>query len=336
MEWTGAQSESPRTSKVSAPSERTVLEVMLVVVVLGMTYLMLRMGGYKLVALNLFFLPIVLSGYYLGRNHAGVLALFTALVVSIAATLDTGGISTLASPFTMGLALTVWASVLGLTAILVGTLCDERAAKVNELHEAYVGVVEVLSKYLQSGNPRVKARSVRTAEIAQHVADELRLPRQIVDDVRVGALLWDLENVEVTTKLLSRAVDSLEGRHSFSDKHTFLGADLVHSLAEVLRGAVPLLITQVAEGEASTGHSGGGAGLACDVPIGARIIRCVRDFDAELSQANGSWEQNALEVVKRMKGRTLSDKDAQIVQALERVVSRWKRVSPLEAAPVPV
>lgn len=321
------------TDRMTASNERTILEVMLVIVVIGMAYLMVRMGGYKMVALNLFFLPIVLSGYYLGRNHAGVLALLTALVVTIASTLDTGGFSNFISPFTMGLALTVWAAVMGLTAILVGTLCDERAAKVNELHDAYVGVVEVLSKYLQSGNPRVKARSIRTAEIAQLVADEMRLPQQEVDDVRVGALLWDLENVEVTTKMLSRAIDTLEGYPGVSDKHTFLGADLVHSLAAVIRGAVPLLITQVADGDCVT-ESTGDATQTFEVPLGAQIIRWVRVFDAELTKADAPWEQNASSTVQRLRSQTTREKDLQILDALHRVVERWKKVPTRDAVNV--
>lgn len=327
------KSDLVHSARLSAKGERTALEVMLVIVVIGMTYLLLRMGGYKMAALNLFFLPIVLSGYYLGRNHAGVLALFTALVVTIATTMDNTGFASFVSPFTLGLALTVWAAVLGLTAILVGTLCDERAAKVSELHDAYVGVVEVLSKYLQSGNPRVKARAIRTAEIAQMVADELRLSQQQVDDVRVGALLWDLENVEVTTKLLSRAVDTLEGHPSLSDRHTFLGADLVHSLAEVLRGAVPLLITQVAEGDAVASAQTDTAHLY-EIPIGARIIRWVRALDAELSNAGAPWEQNATAALKVIRGRATQEKDVQILNALDRVVRRWKQVP--EKVPVNV
>ena len=53
------------------------------------------------------------------------------------------------SPMVIYLILGVWGAVLGLSAILVGTLCDERAARINELHEAYVGVAEVLSRYMQ-------------------------------------------------------------------------------------------------------------------------------------------------------------------------------------------
>ena len=38
--------------------DRGVFEVMLIIVTIGMTYLVYRMGGYRVVALNLFFLPI--------------------------------------------------------------------------------------------------------------------------------------------------------------------------------------------------------------------------------------------------------------------------------------
>jgi len=122
--------------------DRHVFEIMLIILAIGMTYLFYRMGGYKMVILNLYFLPVVLSGYYLGRSHAGVLALFCAISVSIAATLDVAGFASFSTPIIAGLAVTVWAAVLGLTALLVGTLCDERAAKL-------VGVNPV-SVYLQT------------------------------------------------------------------------------------------------------------------------------------------------------------------------------------------
>ncbi|MEK7710615.1 MAG: HD domain-containing phosphohydrolase [Planctomycetota bacterium] len=312
------------STKISASRERSILEIMLMIVVIGMTYLMLRMGGYKAVALNLFFLPIVLSGYYLGRAHAGVLALFTALLVAIATVMDSTGYAAYVSTLTIGLALTVWAGVLGLTALLVGTLCDERAAKADELHEAYIGVVEVMSKYLQSGNPRVKARSVRTAEIAQMVADEIGLPSQQVDDIRVGALLWELENVEVTTKFLTRAVDVLEGQPALHEKTSFLGVDLVHSLAEVLRGAIPLLLTQEDDPGAG-GVAGGVASPRTEVPLGARIIRLVRLFDSKTSATASDSGLGALQAVADLR-KTVSDEfDRRVLDALGRVVGRWER-----------
>ena len=158
--------------------EKYAAEIMLVIVTIGMTFLLVRMGGYKMVVLNLFYLPIVLSGYFLGRTNAGVLALFSVLAVTIVVMLDPTGLQAFKSPVLVILALTVWAASLGMTAILVGTLCDERAKTVEELHLAYVGVVDVLSKYLQSANPKVKARSTRVAELSQSAAEEMRLPRK--------------------------------------------------------------------------------------------------------------------------------------------------------------
>ncbi len=300
--------------------DRGVFEIMLIIVTLGMTYLLYQMGGYKMVALNLFFLPIVLSGYYLGRTSAGVLALFCTLSVTIATTLDSTGFAAYTSPVTVGLALTVWAAVLGLTAILVGTLCDERAAKVDELHEAYVGVVEVLSKYLQSGHPKIKAKSVRVAEMCQMVAEEMRLSRKQIDDIRVGALLHDLGNVEITTKLISKAVDTLEADPTRSDKHTFLGMDLVHSLGSVLHGAVPLLMSQ--DDPARDGLAMEDEVECGEIPLGARIIRAVRGYDALTVGDSGEPKSSSARALLELRKSAPSEFDDEVLNALERMAKK--------------
>lgn len=304
--------------------ERHTLEIMLVIVALGMAYLVYRMGPFKMVALNLFFLPIVLSGYFLGRSSAGILALFCALCVTVATTLDATGFAAYSSPIMMALALTVWAAVLGLTAILVGTLCDERAAKLKELHEAYVGIVEVLSRYLQSGNPKVKVRATRIAELAQTVAEEMKLSRKDVDDIRVGALLYDLGSLEITTKVISRAVDTLEASPSRADKHTFLGLDLVHSLGSVLHGAVPLLLNQndsvqdVLSADEDT--------AAMEVPLGARIIKAARAFDAHTNGVGTDVldPRAAIQQIRREQSDQIGE---EVLGALERAVRRLGPVS---------
>ncbi len=310
--------------------DRGVFEVMLIIVTLGMTYLLYQMGGHKMVALNLFFLPIVLSGYYLGRTSAGVLALFCTLSVTIATTLDSTGFAAYSNPVTVGLALTVWAAVLGLTAILVGTLCDERAAKVDELHEAYVGVVEVLSKYLQSGHPKIKAKSVRVAEMCQMVAEEMRLSRKQIDDIRVGALLHDLGNVEITTKLISKAVDTLEADPSRSDKHTFLGMDLVHSLGSVLHGAVPLLMSQ--DDPARDGLAMEDEVECGEIPLGARIIRAVRGYDALTVGDSGEPKSSFARALHELRKGTPGEFDDEVLNALERMVKKSSMPSTSEPA----
>ena len=109
----------------------------------------------------------------------------------------------------IGLALTIWAAVLALTAILVGTLSDERSEKIVELHGAYVGVVEVLSRYLNDADPKLNERSALGSELAQEVAARMKLSGREIDDIRVATLLQDMESFEVTAKVIQKAIGSI-------------------------------------------------------------------------------------------------------------------------------
>ena len=301
-------------------TERYIFEGMLILVTLGLTLLLFRMGGYKMVVLNLFFLPVVLSGYFLGRTSAGTLALLSVLFATIVTTLGAGGLAAYNTPIMVGLALTVWGATLGLTAILVGTLCDERAKTIEELHAAYVGVVEVLSRYLQSANPKVRAQSLRASELCQSVATELRLPRKQVDDVRVASMLHDLGNVEITTQLFSRAVGTLQANSDKSESYTFSGMELVRSLGPVLQGAVPLLISQDEAArdclELKDEHD------VSDIPIGASIIRAVRTFVAQSQdEANVSIDV-VRTLVREMRQDVAGAHDTAVLDAMERCLLR--------------
>jgi hypothetical protein len=297
--------------------DRHTLEIFLIVVTLGTAVLFAQMGEYKGVVLNLFYLPIILSGYFLGRTSAGVLALLCVLTVTIATTVVSSGFGAFDTPLMVGLMLTIWGAVLGLAAILVGTLCDQRANTVRELHRAYVGVVEVLSKYLQGGNPRIKARSVRVAELSQMVAEELHLTAKQVDDIRVAALLHDLGNVEITTQVISKAFDTLEVD---MPRHTFLGTELVHSLASVLDGALPLLAGQ---DEAVQDYLTRGAQVKDQSnPIGAQIIRVVRAHDDLVAAVASGTQDTPASAVRRLRSDPRSGYDVAVLDALERVVHK--------------
>ena len=315
---------------VNLHKDRRVFEIMLIVVAFGMTAMLYRLGPYKMVALNFFFLPIVLCGYFLGRTSAGILALLCALSVTIVMTVDSSGLATFTSPIMVGLAITVWAAVLGLTAILVGTLCDERAKTLEELHDAYVGVVEVLSKYLQSADPGVKARSTRIAHLCETVAVEMKLSRKQIDDVRVGALLHNLGNVEITTQVISKAVDTLEADPVRVSKHTFLGVDLVRSLGSVLSGAVPLLAGQddaVRECLMTQDNPQSSA-----VPLGAKIIRAVRAYDALSADDAGERITRPQEALDELRRDSSAGHDPGVLDAVERVLNRL----PQRSSPEPV
>ena len=246
------------------------LEIMLVLVTAAISCLLYHTESMKVIVLNLFYLPIVLAGFFLGRYRAGVLALLAVVTATIVICVDFTGFGTMNSPVAIGLTVTLWGSVLGLTALLVGTLCDDRDARRVEAHEAQVGVVEVLSRYLQSANPAMETRAKRVASLSEQVARKMRLSSKEIDDIRVAALLIDMENIEITARVIKKAVGAIEDDSALKQR-TFHGTELVQSLGTVLTGAFPLLLNTSEEAAAAEGHS---------VPFGSRIIRTVRAYEA--------------------------------------------------------
>lgn len=298
-------------AKVDAKNDRA-LEVMLLIVTAGLAAILYSTDELKMVVLNLFFLPVVLAGFFLGRYRSGILALFCVVIATVVIAQDLSGFASTNSPILIGLAVTMWGAVLGLTSILVGTLCDERNCRTTEAHEAHVGVVEVLSRYLQAANPMLENRAKRVANLSVEVARKMRLAPKELDDIRVAALLVDMENIEITARVIKKAVGELEDQGNL--QRTFHGAELVQSLGNVLSGAFPLLLNQSGKGGTSERIQG-------EQPFGARIIGAVRAY---VQLADDPWENGdnvPVELVDQLRCDTESDFHPAVLHALEEVVA---------------
>jgi HD-GYP domain-containing protein (c-di-GMP phosphodiesterase class II) len=174
--------------------------------------------------------------------------------------------------------------------------------------------VEVLSRYLQGGTLVPEARSDRVAKLAAQVAMEMHLPSRDVDHIRVAALLRDLEHVEITTRVIRKALGTLEAEENEAQR-TFHGADLVQSLGEVLVGAMPLLVDQADLGMTQEGRTAAS-------PLGGKIIRTVQAYD-DLTQGTadsaGYSHQRALEYLRSDRA---AKPDEEVLDALNRALSK--------------
>lgn len=300
------------------PKGQRFLEIFLILVAAGLTALLHTMGGQQLIVLNLFYLPVILAAFFLGRYRAGILALFCIIAVSVVAASNLREFAGFGSPFVLGLSVIVWGAVLGMTAILVGTLSDERNEKLIELHEAHVGVVEVLAKYLQSANPSLKARSYRVAELSQKIARQMKLSSEDVDNIRVAALLNDMENLEITAKVIQKAMGNLESDRKSPGQYTFNGTDLVHSLGAVLTGAFPLILSlnDSVEWDAFDMDEPS----ASETPFGAKIIQTVRAYDILVHKNDGQAGGIPQKVIEELRHDPHDEFHPAVLHALEKVV----------------
>lgn len=304
---------------LSKPNEKKIFECALVVICIALCCLLYRVGNYRMVVLNLFYLPVVLAAFFLGRYYAGVLALFCVMCASIVIAFNLNTSAAFSPPLVIGLALAIWGAVLGINAILVGTLSDEKAHKIAELHDAYVGVVEVLVRYLNSADPKLKDQAMQISELSQQVAARMRLSDKEIDDIRVAALLQDIESIEVTARVIRKAVGDLTHvRRGSTTEHTFNGRDLVHSLGSVLTGALPLIIDN--RGDLAAGQTEDDIPAHPEPVLGAKILRTVRRYFALVSQASPDTHPRV--ILNVLKNDLDCDHHPAVLHALEQVVLR--------------
>jgi hypothetical protein len=292
------------------------LEIILILICLALCGLLDRVGLYRSVVLNLFYLPVVLAAFYLGRYRAGILALFCVISAAVITALHLNSLVVFTSPLAVGLALTIWGAVMGMNSLLVGTLSDERMEKIKELHDAYVGVVEVLARYLNSSDPRTCDHTAKVAQLSQDVATQMRLSDKEVDDIRVAALLQDMENIEITARVIRKAVGDLapSGRKKQME-HTFHGSELVQSLGSVLTGALPLLgnrgeYPDLCE-EGATRHAPAEHGF------GPQIIHTVRAY---VTLLNHDPSLNSHEALDMLENGLEGNHHLAVIHAIEQVV----------------
>jgi hypothetical protein len=298
-------------------NEQRILEIALILICVALCCLLYRVGPYRMVVLNLFYLPVVLAAFFLGRYLAGILALLCVVCAAIVTALDLATLATYTSPLAVGLALTIWAAVMGINAILVGTLSDERMAKIEELHDAYLGVVEVLVQYLNSADPRRCDRARRIAEISQRVAARMRFSDREIDDIRVAALLQDMDHIEVTARVIRKAVgDVAQAQRGKHLEHTFHGSDLVQALGSVLTGALPLL--EGRDDSLNLERDNAQSAAPANLVQGTQVIRTVRSYLNLLGQ--DSTVGDARDAIDALKDGADGDHSAAVVQALEQVV----------------
>ena len=114
---------------------------------------------YKLSFLNFFFLPVILSGYFLGKKSGVLTALFCVLVIILyliffSLLSDTREALTYDEIITLML----WGSFLILTGALIGTFSEQRESRLEKIRKAYVGVLEIMFKYLECDDVGIVTR----------------------------------------------------------------------------------------------------------------------------------------------------------------------------------
>jgi putative nucleotidyltransferase with HDIG domain len=292
--------------------EKVLIAIILIAAFIG-TYFVEE----KSIVLNFYYLPVLSAGYFLGRRMGVLTAVFSILVVVISTLFFPESFFKGSESFSTIAQLFSWSGFLILVSVAVGTLYEQNERRLQDLKNAYIGVLEILSKYLESTDRYTKGHSVRVSEWAREIAIAMELPRGEVENIRVAGLLHDIGKIEVSGEILRKAAELSSEEKELIAEHTVKGAYLLSAVGSVLKDVVPIVVLH---------HKYFSGGLENQesapnqIPLGARVVAVADAFDAMTTDRpyrKGMPPWQALEEVIKSAGKQF---DPAVVEAFKRVV----------------
>jgi hypothetical protein len=210
------------------------LILLIIVGILAIAFLV----HFKFAFLNFFFLPVILAGYFLGKKEAVLISILSILLVVLyllfSKLLAGTGVGLRLDE---GITLVTWSSFLILIAAVIGTLTEQREIRMKNLTSAYMGVLEILLKYLEVADEE-KPRSLRIAHMAGKIAGVAGLDRRQVENIKSAALLFEAGDLRSSLPLFEEISDFIgaEGKITkfpFGDRETVLLKTTTSLLKEV-------------------------------------------------------------------------------------------------------
>jgi HD domain-containing protein len=256
----------------------------------------------KLAFLSFYYLAVILAGFYGGRRLGVLSGVFIVTLVFFFQAIE--GLDMLPGFYGDALLFLVpWAGFLILTGYTVGRLAEERARRLDDVRNAYLATLELLTFHIEATEHHQEGHSHRVSIVATAIARERGLPEEEIENLKVAALLHEVGTQDQRLlRLLSRSV-----------------TDESVPVARAMRGAAQII------GE--YGHYYEIVGEDWDIealPIPATVkILAVADAFETLQMATPvraafpKW--SALEEVERGAGKTF---DREAVKALRLVAGR--------------
>jgi putative nucleotidyltransferase with HDIG domain len=270
------------------------------------------------IILNFYYLPVLVASYFLGRRMGVLTAVFSVLAVLVFVLIFPQRFLGEREFWYSIAKLSSWGGFLILASVAVGTLFEENERRLQDLKNAYIGILEILSKYLESTDPYTKGHSVRVSELAMETAIIMDLPRNEIETIRVAGLLHDIGKIEISGEILRKAAQLTTEEKELIDTHAVKGAYILSSVGSVLKEVVPIVIAHhkyfVDTIESNDKE-------AIKIPLAARIIAVADSFDAMTTdrpyrKGMPPWE--ALEEIVAKAGQQF---DPEVVAAFKHVVT---------------
>ncbi|MGE0484015.1 MAG: HD domain-containing phosphohydrolase [Gammaproteobacteria bacterium] len=194
-------------------------------------------------------------------------------------------------------------------------------ARTQQLRDAYQETISVFSQMIELRENSATGHGRRIARLARETARSIGLRSREVQDVYFAALLHDIGKLGMDSELLAKPENRLsESERETLRKHVLIGPGLLVSVP-LLEGACGIIRSHHERYDGS-GYPDGLAGQ--DIPLGARIVGALNDFDGLVTGTLTGARHSRLQALSYLEVRAGSHYDPTVVRAIKAVVKRDK------------
>ena len=290
------------------------------ILILGLTVVILITNYFitqKMAFLNFYYLPVLVSGYFLGKRYAVYTSLFSISLVVFLGVLYPHSFYNQSTGLQVALNLVIWGGFLFLSAAVVGTLYEQKEKKIQELKKAYVGVIEILTKYLESSDRYTKGHSIRVADYSTEIAKAMELPKLEIENIRVASLLHDIGKIDISSDLITKAASLTNEEKKIVESHVEKGAEILNSVGTVLKEAIPIVLSHhtffIESNQEEKKFN--------NLPLGAKILAVADSFDAMVTDRPYRAGKPLWQAVEELEKGAGTQFDPEVVEAFKRVLA---------------
>ncbi len=198
----------------------------------------------------------------------------------------------------------------------------ENAKLYEDLKEYYLKTVQALIAAVEAKDPYTKGHSLRVADLAVKIAEELSLTKSQISKIQIAALLHDVGKIGISEQILLKPDKLSKEEYEIIKNHTIASLKIIEPV-----GFSQEIVRAVRHHHEDVNSLGYPNGLKDEeIPIEAKIIRVADAFDAMVSERPYRPAFSLKETIKELKANVGKQFDRQIVDAFLKVLK--KEVNP--------
>ena len=159
-----------------------------------------------------------------------------------------------------------------------------RAARAMELQaqscQLSLESIRALVQAVEAKDPYTRRHSEQVRHYAGGLAEHLRLPTELVESIRVAALLHDIGKIGIPDTILTKPGGLSDEEFQYIRRHPVVGAEILEQMSTLTEES--RLVRHHHENWNGTGYPDRLTGE--EIPLGARIINIADSIDAMLNQ----------------------------------------------------